>query len=164
MKSLRIYLDTSILNFLFAEDVPHYCTATREFFDGYVSRRVHTAHVSSVVLEEIAATPNVFRRDALVRAIVEYGVDVLHTADSQDEIARLAQVYLTKKVLPKGEVRDALHIAVATVFGMDVLLSWNFRHLANVNRETKVNATNLAEGYNKPLRICTPLEVLSDES
>lgn len=82
---------------------------------------------------------------------------------TRQEIARLAEVYLAKRVLPKGEIRDALHIAVATVSGMDVLLSWNFRHLANVNREMRVNATNRAEGYEKPLRICTPLEVLSDE-
>jgi hypothetical protein len=43
---------------------------------------------------------------------------------------------------------------------MDVLLSWNYGHLANVNKERKVSGINIQEGYSKPLRIVTPLEVL----
>ena len=61
MKPLRIYLDTSVLNFLFADDAPQYRIATREFFDLHIRRRVHSAYVSGVVVEEIAATPNIFQ-------------------------------------------------------------------------------------------------------
>ena len=46
---------------------------------------------------------------------------------------------------------------------MDVLLSWNFRHLANINKEAQIQAVNILEGYSKPLRMVTPLEVIYHE-
>jgi alanine racemase len=46
---------------------------------------------------------------------------------------------------------------------MDILLSWNFKHLANVSREARVVAVNKAEGYRHPLRMVSPLEVEDEE-
>ena len=54
---------------------------------------------------------------------------------------------------------DAFHVAYATVFGLDILLSWNFKHLANVRREMLIAAINQQEGYRHPLRLLSPLEV-----
>ena len=53
---------------------------------------------------------------------------------------------------------------MSTIYEMDVLLSWNFRHLANLKRERKVLSLNIQEGYMKVLRIVTPMEVMSDET
>ena len=58
---------------------------------------------------------------------------------------------------------DALHIAVVTIKEIDVLLSWNYRHLTNVNKEMKIHAINILEGYIKEFRMTTPLEVISDD-
>jgi len=72
-------------------------------------------------------------------------------------------VYINQAIIPKKKLDDALHIAVSTVFEIDILVSWNYRHLANVNRERKIMAANIQQGYMKTLRITTPLEVMSDE-
>ena len=65
--------------------------------------------------------------------------------------------------MPSKKVEDALHIAISTVYEMDVLLSWNYQHLANINRERKIISMNIQQGYLKTLRMTTPLEVMSDE-
>jgi len=71
----------------------------------------------------------------------------------------LAEVYINKGIIPKVKIEDALHIAYAVVFEMDVLLSWNFKHLANIKKEKDVLLTNMENGYNYPIRIITPMEV-----
>jgi hypothetical protein len=58
-------------------------------------------------------------------------------------------------------VADFLHIAYSTVFEMDVLLSWNFHHLANINKEQRI--LNKTLGYNYPFRMANPLEVYFEE-
>jgi hypothetical protein len=56
-----------------------------------------------------------------------------------------------------------MHVAYATVYCMDVLLSWNFKHLANVRREARVSAVNVAEGYGHMLRMVSPIEVEDEQ-
>lgn len=65
--------------------------------------------------------------------------------------------------IPRKKFDDALHIAVSTVHDVDVLVSWNFQHLANVNKERRALQVNQANGYYHPLRITTPLEVMGRE-
>ena len=57
---------------------------------------------------------------------------------------------------------DALHVAVATVTGCEVIVSWNFRHIVNFERIPMYNKINAVNGYN-PIAIYSPLEVLADE-
>jgi hypothetical protein len=54
-------------------------------------------------------------------------------------------------------------VAYSTVFEMDILLSWNFKHLANINKEKKILIVNKTHGYNYPFRLSNPLEVQYDE-
>ena len=79
------------------------------------------------------------------------------------EIERLADLYLAQGIIPAKKREDALHVAHATVHGLDILLSWNFKHLANVRREGLIAAENQREGYPHALRLLSPLEV-EDES
>jgi len=79
--------------------------------------------------------------------------------DAQPEVRDLAQAYISNKVIPKHKIEDALHVAYATYHEMDVLLSWNFKHLANLNKEEKILAVNINKGYRLPLRLLSPLEV-----
>ena len=78
------------------------------------------------------------------------------------EIERLADRYLAQGIIPATKREDALHVAHATVHGLDILLSWNFRHLANVRREGLIAAVNQQEGYRHALRLLSPLEVEDD--
>jgi len=71
----------------------------------------------------------------------------------------LAQQLISEGVLPTKAVGDALHIAVATVHGMDYLLTWNLKHLANAAIRSDIVATCRTQGYEPPV-ICTPEELL----
>lgn len=76
----------------------------------------------------------------------------------------LAARYIESGVIPRTKPENALHVAYATVCRMDVLLSWNFKHLANIHKEGKVLTVNLAEGYRASLRLVSPLEVEDDDN
>ena len=78
-----------------------------------------------------------------------------------ETILQLAAQYLTKGALPVTAESDAIHAAVATVYELEALISWNLKHLANLNKMNKINAVNLSEGYVKKLELITPLEVLN---
>ena len=160
MKKLRIYLDTSVINFLFAEDSPDFRRVTEEFFADYAGQ--NELYGSDVLLRELGGDSLVERRERHLRVLADCRVAILPR--SRDvEVVRLAEAYLRQGVVPVRKRDDALHVAYATVFEMDVLLSWNFKHLANLRRETRFLTVNQAEGYWRSPRIVSPLEV-EDES
>ena len=78
------------------------------------------------------------------------------------EIEELAENYIKEKIVTEKYYEDALHIACATVYQLDLLISWNFKHIVNFNRIIQFNAVNLKNGY-KTLQIFSPMEVLNDE-
>ncbi len=83
--------------------------------------------------------------------------------EPQPEVELLAEAYQRLGAIPLGHREDAMHVAICTVNEVDVLVSWNFKHLANVNRERQIVAVNASLGYVYPLRITTPLEVMNNE-
>ena len=76
------------------------------------------------------------------------------------EAETLAQAYLAAGVVSPKYADDARHIAVATVHSLSLIVSWNFKHLANIKREAGFNAVNLLQGYPQ-IRILTPLQLLN---
>jgi hypothetical protein len=74
----------------------------------------------------------------------------------------LAEAYIAAAVLTPRMRADAQHIAIATVGRVDVLVSWNFKHIVNLQRIHGYNSVNLRRGY-PMIEIRTPREVLSDE-
>lgn len=77
------------------------------------------------------------------------------------EVENLARRLVVDGVLPKKAAVDALHIAVATVHGMDYLLTWNCKHIANAEMQNKVAAVCRESGFEPPV-ICTPEELLGE--
>ena len=73
--------------------------------------------------------------------------------------ATLAAHYMAAKVVPVRYAEDADHVAVAVVHKMDMVVSWNFKHLVNVHREKGFNAVNLLQGY-PPVSIVTPSQLI----
>lgn len=159
MNRLRVYLDTSVVNFVFADDAPEFRQITVDFFARYAV--AYDLYISNVVLLEIERVAEASHREKLLAVIRENHVNLL-PADRLDEIRELAEHYLTRGIVPPAKMNDALHVAYATVYTMEVILSWNFRHLANVNKEAKIQAVNLELGYRHPLRLLSPLEVAND--
>ena len=77
----------------------------------------------------------------------------------------LSEAFLRKNVVPAARPEDARHVAMAIVHNLDVLTSWNFRHIVNIRREERFNAVAVLEGYHHHLRIVSPKELIyGDES
>ena len=160
MKKQQIYLDTSVINFLFADDAPDFRRVTESFFETHA--RKYRLFVSRVVLMEMERDPDERHRELLFGVLRAHPIEMLSSALSA-EVEHLALAYVAAGAIPASKPEDALHVAYATVFAMDVLLSWNFRHLANIRREARILAVNRQEGYRHPLRIVSPLEVEDED-
>lgn len=160
MKKLKIYLDTSVINFLFADDTPDFKKITEDFFKEYFGR--YDIFVSDIVLLEINKTVDQEQKSRLLSVIDDYPFKILEIANNE-AIGYLSELYIKEGVIPQKKKEDALHIAVATVYEMDILLSWNFKHLANIKKQININAINEKEGYLKKLSLLSPLEVEYDD-
>jgi len=160
LKKLKIYLDTSVINFLFADDTPDFKKITEDFFKEYFGR--YDIFVSDIVLLEINKTVDQEQKSRLLSVIDDYPFKILEIANNE-AIGYLSELYIKEGVIPQKKKEDALHIAVATAYEMDILLSWNFKHLANIKKQININAINEKEGYLKKLSLLSPLEVEYDD-
>lgn len=155
----NVYLDTSVINFLFADDAPVLKEATIDFFNNFVLKGFYAAYISEFVLQEILQTNNLAKREKLMKVIEDYDLQLLEVDDYKG-IDDLADLYISQGVIPEKKRFDALHVACSVIHHIDYLVSWNYKHLANVNRERKITAVNLSNNYLHALRIITPLELL----
>ena len=165
MRKLKVYLDTSIINFLFADDSPEYQRITELFFENVVAKGKIDTYISNVVIDEIHQTEDQRRRDLLLGIIAKYKNIKILVAENEilDDIAFLGENYIKSGIIPEKKTADSFHVAYSTVFQMDILLSWNFKHLANINKEQKIAILNRTLGYNYPFRMANPLEVYYEE-
>ena len=76
------------------------------------------------------------------------------------EIDALAQKYVDIGIIPVKKFADAYHIAICVIYKINYLVSWNYKHLANVNKEKRVKLVNLENNYSDEIRIITPLELM----
>lgn len=157
MKIPKLYLETSVWNFYYADDAPEKKEITIRFFDK-IKAGAYDVFISDIVLEEIGRA-NEEKRRLLLDVIRNHSPRRLTIGE---EIITLAQKYISESILPLNKVEDAMHSAIATFFEMDALISWNLKHLANLTKMNMINAVNLKEGYLKRLELITPMEV-SDE-
>jgi len=158
MRKLKLYLDTSVWNFYYADDAPEKKEVTRLFFKNLKSDRYHI-YSSPVVIREIENADEKTASE-LVALIKEHPPVMLEVSSEIDE---LADIYIAEGVIPKKKRDDAMHIAIAIVNEMDALVSWNYKHLANLAKKEKVRAISLLQGYLKELEMITPMEVIGDE-
>ena len=161
MKKKKIYLDTSVINFFYADDAPDFKKATIVFFENYVVTLKYDVYVSDIVINEILKTSDGEKRKQLLAKVREYNLPILRFNEKAEE---LASKYIEGEIIPIKKIEDAQHIALATIERMDILLSWNFKHLANVNKREKVKLLNEKEGYFYPLDLLTPLEVMYEDN
>ena len=82
--------------------------------------------------------------------------------DVSDEAVELAKQYIHEKVVGKTSFVDCLHIALATIYHADFLVSWNFKHIVNIDRIKGYNSINIKNGY-KQLEIRSPREFVRYE-
>ena len=159
---IKIYLDTSVINFLFADDAPELKNITIELFDNYIQTNKYSTFISDFVLFEIEKTNNIEKREKLLNVIEKYRIEII-SSNYQNEIMELANKYIENRVIPKKSETDAYQIAVCVLNNINYLVSWNYKHQANVNKEQQIRKINIQQKYLNELRIITPLELLSYE-
>lgn len=152
-------METSAWNYYFADDTPNEREITREFFS-LVDKQIFDIYFSEVVIEEInrAQEPKKGELFKLIQRCSPVNLELT------SEAKELAQRYLQEGIVPPRKKEDAAHVAIATVEEMDVVISWNYRHLANIRKAELFNSVNLAQGYTKRIEILTPMGVIIDES
>jgi hypothetical protein len=150
---LRIYADTSVIGGCLD---PEFEESSRELFRWFV-RGDHILVLSSVTTGELASAPGDVR--TVVDEVPEQHIERALLGPDGEHLAKL---YLGAGVIPRRFIADAQHIAIATLAEVDVLVSWNFKHIVNLRRIKGYNAVNLGMGY-LPLEIRTPREVLDDK-
>ncbi|MHA1143134.1 MAG: type II toxin-antitoxin system VapC family toxin [Candidatus Helarchaeota archaeon] len=146
---IKVYLDTSVISALFDQRNPERQALTREFFDSLEKIEVY---ISEITLLEIDHIPNIELKKNINQIVKEF--NVLELGKDTEE---LAQKYVEMGAVPKKFSEDAFHIAVAVMYEMDYLLSWNFKHI--VKRKTKdiVRMVNTINGF-RHIEIMTPAE------
>lgn len=139
---MRLYLDTSVLGAMFDKEPPGRVETTKVFFRKAES---HTdiLYISDVVLDEIALAP-IGIRPALETILKQIRPAVL---PESSETLKLAEAYVIDRVVPARFRDDARHVAIASVAGVDALISWNFKHLVNLRRKRLIHSVNIRLGY-----------------
>jgi predicted nucleic acid-binding protein len=154
MRQLRFYIETSVWSMLLADDVPERKAATETFFSE-VARNNFEIYISEVVITEINKTRDPDKRRKLLSLIERYNPEFL---EINEEVRELTHDYIERGLLSASHTADILHLAVSTVNDLDVVISWNLKHL--VKRSTRIitNSVNRLNGY-KDIEICRPEEV-----
>ena len=149
----RIYVDTSVIGGCEDEEFAEHSVRLMDCF----SRGDFLLVVSTLTLREMDAASDKVRKH-LSRVSEAHILTLQLDAEAMD----LAEAYVAQGVISPKMRADAQHIAIATVARVDVLVSWNFKHIVNLQRIHGYNSVNLRRGY-PTLEIRTPREVLSDE-
>jgi predicted nucleic acid-binding protein len=148
-----IYIDTSVFGGYFDNEFE---ADTKLFFDKVFNEKI-TIIISDTVVKELIGAPADVKE--FFKTIPK---EIIREVPITDEIKAHANKYITANVVTKKCVADCRHIAAATINNADVLVSWNFKHILNLERKRGYNAINLIEGY-KTIDIVSPKELINYE-
>ncbi|NOX53406.1 MAG: type II toxin-antitoxin system VapC family toxin [Planctomycetes bacterium] len=146
-----VYVETTVPSF--------YCSSrsellpqvrrTREWWDS--ERHEYECYVSAVVLDELSAG-DYPSKSACLDLVRE-----LPLLEITEKVIEIAEVYQRERLMPLPPVRDALHLALASYYCMDYLLTWNCQHLANANKFRHLEVLNTRLGLDVPLLVTPDL-------
>jgi predicted nucleic acid-binding protein len=134
----RIYIDTSVVGGYFDEEFKE---ATIALFERLENNEIIFV-VSDLLDLELINAPEKVRN-----LLQKYSSDKFERIELNEESANLADNYIAEKVVGKTSIEDCRHIALATINKVDVLASWNFKHIVNLDRIKGYNSVNLKLGY-----------------
>jgi len=144
-----VYLETTIPSYYcddraaLAADIAR----TREWWDS--ERPAYDCFLSAAVLDELATGDYPNKESCLTL------VEALPLLEINREVLEIAQVYQARGLMPKPPSADALHVALASFYRMDFLLTWNCRHIANANKTRHLEVLNHGMGLPTP-QLITP--------
>ena len=153
MNTPRIYTDTSVIGGCLD---PEFRVASERLFDSFRSGQSIVV-ISDLTLQELLGAPEDVRR--LLTTVPHDAIELIALTPDVDE---LAEQYIARGVVREQDRADARHIAAATIHMVDVLVSWNFKHIVSLPRIRGYNSVNMLLGY-KILEIRTPAEIFSHD-
>lgn len=134
----RIYIDTSIVGGYFDEE---FTAATKMLFQRLENKEIKFVVSDLLDLELIQAPAHV--KELLFKFPITY----FERVELTEEAIKLADTYIEENVVGKTSLEDCRHIAMATIYKVDVLASWNFKHIVNLDKIKGYNSVNLKMGY-----------------
>ena len=111
--------------------------------------------LSAVLQRELEAAP-----EKIVKLITELKNECTEFLEEDDDAVNLATEYIVEMVVGQTSYADCLHIALATINRADLLVSWNFKHIVNIERIRGYNPINIKNGY-KLLEIRSPRDIMN---
>ncbi|MCK9420493.1 MAG: hypothetical protein M0R70_14070 [Nitrospirae bacterium] len=154
MKKRAIYVDTSVIGGCCDLEFKEWSNGILKDFQEGTFKLL----LSELIDAEIEDAPEEVKK---VYMKFRQCTDKIVTLSS--ESIELAEAYLKHKILTHNYRDDARHIAIATVAGADLVVSWNFKHIVHFEKIQKFNAVNIEMGY-KPISIYSPREVTTHVS
>ncbi len=154
MRIPKAYLETTVFNFCFADDAPERRRETLALMEEIKTGK-YEPYTSDYALQELMLAPHP-KRGKMVRLIEEHGLIIL---PPEEDVERLADIYVAEGAIPWKFRTDALHIAAAAVNDLDFVVSLNFKHIVKRKTLNMVESINIREGY-KRIGIFSPAEVI----
>lgn len=150
MKKLKIFLDTSVYSAIYDERDPNRQKFTQDFWGTIEDYELFSSEIN---LKEIDAVKDNELKEKLF-SLLDKGTKIEIT----NEVESLTKIYIDENLIPEKYENDAILIALTTVHSLDILVSWNFKHLVKRKTRIAVNLINLKEGY-KSIEILAPPEL-----
>lgn len=150
----KVYIDTSVIGGYFDEEFEFW---TKNFFDA-VKNSEFKIVISELLTQELEYAPN-YIRTFLDELPEQHKIYIELTQEIDD----LANLYINNGIVGIKSLADCRHIASATVNEIEILTSWNFKHIVNLNKIHLYNGINLQNGY-RTIEIRTPREIVNYEN
>ena len=150
-----VYLDTTIPSFYFdeRESFKNWIEETQRWWQEESFR--YELWISDAVIEELS-----FGNYPKKIEILKF-IEPLRVLERSLDLERIVAVYIENFVMPKSLVGDAIHLAYASYYGIDYLLTWNCNHLANARKRKHIKVINGRLGLSTP-EIVTPLNLVEE--
>ena len=134
----RVYIDTSVIGGYYDDEFEEY---SRALFQEFISGK-KIAILSNITMAELILAPK--RIQKLIDKLPKNAMENVEMTKEADE---LSEIYVQEGIVSRNDFVDAQHIALATIIHADVLVSWNFKQIVNLERIRKYNSVNLKMGY-----------------
>jgi len=150
MHRLRVYIDASVVGGCHDEE---FADESQKLMA--MARR---GEIRLLVSDLLAAELD-FAPEKVQQVLEDLPRSALESVPLSEEVMELREAYLEAEVVGRARLNDAHHVALATVAKVDMIVSWNFRHIVHFEKIRGFNAVNLREGY-LPLEIRSPRELV----
>jgi predicted nucleic acid-binding protein len=152
VKKIKVYFDTSVVGGFYDKEFEK---ETQIIFNEVIENK-YSLSISDLTIRELIKAPDNVR-NLLKNKQISHSILLVN-----DEVLDLAKEYIRENVVGETSFEDCIHIALATVNEIDILVSWNFKHIVNIHRIRGYNAINIKNGYSH-LEIRSPKDIIEYE-